>query len=394
MAHGLQAMAYTKFVERMKRYNMIEIIEVKTNKDIKDFIELPLKMYKGCPYFVPMLYGDEKKLIKKGGKRDIADSVFFLAKENGKVVGRIQGILHKQANELKNEKRVRFTRFDAINDKEVSGALFSALENWAREKGMTHIHGPLGYSDMDREGLLIEGFDENSTYEEQYNFDYYGDLIENSGYTKEIDWLEFELTKPDKKNEMLERVAKRALELNKLHMVDTKALGKRRFIKKYGDSIFDCIDECYSKLYGTMPISSKERKQLIKDFKLVLNFNYCVFICDKDEKIVAFGLSFPSFGNALKKSGGKLGPVSIIKLLNAINKPKAIDLGLVAVLPKYQNSGINAVIVNGVADMLLSGKIKKCETNLNLETNVQVMAQWNHFNSRQHKRRRAYVKEI
>ena len=373
---------------------MIEITEVKTNRDIKDFIELPLKMYKNCPYFVPMLYGDEKKLLKSGGNSKIAESVFFLAKENGKVVGRIQGILHKQANQLKNEKRVRFTRFDAINDKNVSRALFSALEKWAKDREMTHIHGPLGYSDMDREGLLIEGFSENSTYEEQYNYEYYGELLEDYGYKKEIDWLEFELTAPEKKNEMLERVAKRALELNKLHIVDTKSIGKRKFIEKYGDSIFDCIDECYSKLYGTMPITGEQRKQLINDFKLVLNFDYCVFICDKDENIVAFGLSFPCFGDAIKKSGGRLGPVSIIKLLNAIKHPKTIDLGLVAVMPKYQSTGVNAVVINGVLDMLIDGKIKKCETNLNLETNTQVMAQWKYFNSRQHKRRRAYIKEI
>lgn len=372
---------------------MVEIVEVKTDKDIKDFIELPLKMYKNCPYFVPMLYGDEKRLIKEGGKNDIAESVFFLARRNGKAVGRIQGILHKQSNEIKNEKRVRFSRFDSIDDKEVSKALFSQLENWAKEKGMDTVCGPLGYSDLDREGLLIEGFSENNTYEEQYNYEYYSTLIEDSGYSKEVDWLEFELTAPEKKNEMLERVAKRALELNKLHIADTK-MNKRKFIEKYGDSIFDCIEECYSKLYGTMPISGEQRKQIINDFILVLNFEYTVFICDENDKVVAFGLSFPSFGDVLKKSGGRLNPVSIIKLLKAINKPKEIDLGLVAVLPKYQNTGINAVIVNGVLDMLLSGKIKKCETNLNLETNVQVMAQWKYFNSRQHKRRRAYVKEI
>ena len=373
---------------------MIEIIEVKSKRDIKEFVEFPLRLYKNCEYFVPALYVDEKKLIKNGGSPSIAESVFYLAKKDGKTVGRIQGILHKQYNELKNEKRVRFTRLDLIDDEKVAEALFSAIENWAMERGMDTICGPLGYSDLDREGLLIDGFSENSTYEEQYNYQYYGGLIEHCGYEKEVDWLEFELSAPEKKNPMLERVAKRALELKKLHIVDTKGLGKRKFIKKYGDSIFDCIDECYSKLYGTMPISSEQRNQLIDDFILVLNFKYCVFICDENEKIVAFGLSFPNFGDALKKSRGKINPVSIIKLLKAIKKPQAIDLGLVAVLPKYQGSGVNAVIVNGILDMLISGQIKKCETNLNLETNTQVMSQWKYFNSRQHKRRRAYMKKL
>ncbi|MBR7181360.1 MAG: hypothetical protein IKD28_01085, partial [Clostridia bacterium] len=159
---------------------MVTITEVKTNKQIKEFIEFPLRLYKNCPYFVPMIYMDEKKMIKEGGKKDIADSVFFIAQRDGKTVGRIQGILHRQFNELNNTKRVRFTRFDAIDDVEVSRALFGALEGWARERGMTDICGPLGYSDMDREGLLIDGFEENNTYEEQYNYDYYPALVEDA----------------------------------------------------------------------------------------------------------------------------------------------------------------------------------------------------------------------
>ena len=374
--------------------NGIEIIEVKSERDIKDFVQFPIKLYKNCPYFVPMIYQDEIKLIKEGGKKEIADSVFYLAKKDGKVAGRIQGILHKQYNQLKNEKRVRFTRFDAIDDKEVSRALFSQLEMWAKERGMDTVCGPLGYSDMDREGLLIEGFSENSTYEEQYNYEYYSSLLEDSGYLKEIDWLEFELKAPEKRNEMLSRVAKRALELNKLHIVDNKSMSKKQLINKYADGFFDCLDECYSKLYGTMPISSEERKQILKDFLLVINTNYVVFVCDEREKVVAFGVAFPSFGDALKKSGGKLTLPTIIKLLKTVKHPKTLDLGLVAVLPQYQNAGINAVIVDGVIDMLTNGGIEKCETNLNLETNTQVMSQWKYFNSRQHKRRRAYIKEI
>ena len=152
---------------------MITISEVKTKRDIKDFIEFPLKLYKNCPYFVPPLYSDEKKLLKSGGNSSEADSIFFLAKKDGEVVGRIHGILQKQFNEIHNTKRIRFTRFDAIDDIEVSKALFDAVENWGRGLGMTEICGPLGFNDMEREGLLIEGFEENSTFEEQYSYDYY-----------------------------------------------------------------------------------------------------------------------------------------------------------------------------------------------------------------------------
>lgn len=372
---------------------MLTVSEVRTLRDIKAFVELPLKMYKNNPYFVPLIYSDEIKLIKNGGQKDIADSVFFIARRDGRVVGRIQGILHRQYNELRGEKRVRFTRFDSIDDSEVSRALFKALEKWALERGMTHICGPLGYNDLDREGLLIEGFEENNTYEEQYNYDYYPRLVEDAGYAKEVDWLEFELTAPEKKNEMLERVAKRALEINKLHIAD-KNMPKKKYIAKYADSFFDCLDRCYSKLYGAMPIPEAQRKELIAQFMLVLNTKYIEFICDENDRVVAFGLSFPSFGDALKKSGGRLTVPTIIKLLKAVKYPKTLDLGLVAVLPEYQNAGINAVIVNGMIDMLTKGEIERCETNLNLETNTQVMSQWKYLNARHHKRRRAYLKTI
>ncbi|MBQ9071239.1 MAG: hypothetical protein IJY23_07840 [Clostridia bacterium] len=372
---------------------MVEIKRVETKRDVKEFIEFPLRLYRGCEYFVPPLYADEKKLILSGGNTDIAESVFFIAVRDGKTVGRIQGILHKQYNELHGEKRIRFTRFDSINDTEVSQALFKALEKWGEERGMTAVCGPLGYSDLDREGLLIEGFSENSTFEEQYNYEYYATLLENSGYEKEVDWLEFELRAPEKKNDMLKRVAERALELNKLHIAQTN-MSKRKYIEKYGDSFFECLDECYSKLYGTVPISPEARKELIDQFLLIINIELAVFICDERERVVAFGLCFPAIGDAVKKSGGRLTLPTLIKLLKLTNRPKVMDLGLVAVRPEYQNSGVNAVLINGIVEMLSSGKIEKCETNLNLETNTAVIAQWKYFTQRQHKRRRSYIKTI
>lgn len=372
---------------------MVEIRRVETRRDIKEFIELPLRLYKNCPQFVPPIYSDEKKLLLSGGNTDEAESVFFLALRDGKTVGRIQAILHRQYNELKNERRVRFNRFDSYNDKEISRGLFGAVESWAREKGMRDVCGPLGYSDLDREGLLIEGFDEDSTFEEQYNYPYYAELIEDAGYAKEVDWLEFELRAPEKRNEMLSRVAKRALEMNKLHVADTN-MSKRAYINKYADSFFECLDECYSKLYGTVPISAEQRKELIDQFMLIINPQFLVLICDESDKVMAFGLCFPAIGAALKKSGGRLTPFAIMKLLKLARKPREMDLGLVAVRPEYQNSGVNAVLIDGIVDMLCSGMIEKCETNLNLETNTAVISQWKYMSARQHKRRRAYIKSI
>ena len=372
---------------------MLLIKEVKTSRDIKEFIKFPLRLYKDCPYFVPALYGDEKKLLTSGGCSDIADSVFFLAEKDGKTVGRIHGIIQKQYNEIHKCAQVRFTRFDCIDDESVANALFDAVENWGREKGMNQICGPLAFSDLDREGLLVEGFEEDSTFEEQYNYEYYEKLIKASGFENDVDWVEYELRMPKQKNEMLPRVAKRTLELQKLHIADS-SISKKKYIEKYRDSFFECLDICYRDLYGTVPISKESQDELVKQFMMILNQEYLVFICDENERIIGFGLCFPSIGNAIKKSGGKLTPIALLKLLKAAKKPQIIDLGLVAILPEYQNAGINAVLLNYMIEALESGKIQKYETNLNLENNTAVQAQWKYFDARQHKRRRSYKKTL
>ena len=372
---------------------MIEIREVRTAKDIKEFIEFPLRLYKDCPYFVPPLYSDEKKLLKSGGVTADADAVFYLAARDGKTVGRIQGILQKEYNRSHNARQVRFTRFDSIDDIEVANALFSAVEKWGSELGMRQICGPLGYTDLDREGLLVEGFCENSTFEEQYNYEYYGRLVEASGFEKDVDWLEFELKKPEKRNEMLSRVASRALELNKLHIASTD-MPKKAYIEKYRDGFFECLSECYKHLYGTVEIPKDAQDELIDQFMMIVNKEFAIFICDENERVVGFGLCFPGIGDSVKKSGGRLTISTLIKLLKTVNNPRVIDLGLVAIRPEYQMAGLNAVLINGILEMLESGRVESCETNLNLETNTAVIAQWKYFNARQHKRRRAYIKKI
>ena len=372
---------------------MLTVKEVKTPRDIKEFIEFPLRLYKDCEFFVPPIYMDEKKLLKSGGNSDIAESVFYLVEKDGKTVGRIHGILQKQYNEIHKVKQIRFTRFDSIDDAEVANALFSAVEAWGLERGMTEICGPLGFNDLDREGLLIEGFNENSTFEEQYNYEYYAKLIEGFGFKPDVDWVESELRMPEKRNEMLSRVAKRTLELNKLHIADHN-MPKRKYIDKYKDGFFECLDLCYRDLYGTVPISKESQAELVSQFIMILNNEYLVLICDENDKVVGFGLCFPGIGDALKKSGGRLTPAALIKLLKIVKNPEVIDLGLVAIRPEYQNAGINAVILDDLLEVLSKGKVKKCETNLNLESNTAVRAQWKYFNARQHKRRRSYKKSM
>ena len=372
----------------------MEIIKVRSKRERKQFVDLPLKMYKNNEYFVPPLYADEMAVFtNKNIYSKTCESEFFLAVKDGEVVGRIQGIIQRAHNEISGDKRVRFTRFDAIDDQEVANALFGALEDWAKEKGMNIVCGPLGYSDLEREGLLIDGFEYLSTFEEQYNYPYYAKLVDNCGYEKEVDWVESRLYKPNETSAKIGRVAEKTLKLNKLH-IGGKNLSKKQFISKYKDGIFDCIDICYQELYGVVPFTEEMKKQIIDQFMLLIDKKFIQVVCDENEKVVAFGLCFPAIGESLQKSGGKLTLPTLIRLLKIIKRPKALDLGLIGVLPEYQAKGVNAAILQYLVEMFDDDNIEYCETNLNLENNVKVQQQWKYFDNIQHKRRRSYIKNL
>ena len=369
---------------------MIEIKEVKTKSDIKLFAKYPLELYKDCPYFVPPLYGDEKALFKNNSVyEDQAESVFFLAKKDGKVVGRVQGILQRVANEKWGQQRVRFTRFDAINDQAVANALFDAIKTWALDKGMKELVGPLGYSDLDREGLLIEGFDQLATFEEQYNYDYYPTLIENYGFKKEVDWLESKLYSPEVPDERLARISEKMMAKYELKLGTAK--NGFDFVKKYRDEFFTVLDETYEAIYQSVPFTEKMKDNLLAGFKFIINAKYATVILDKNNHVVGFGIALPSIAKAVQKSNGKLTPLGIIRILKAIKKPEVLDLALIGVVPEYQNKGIATSILSELLKMLANKEIKYAETNLNLETNVNILNQWKSFKCVRHKKRRSYT---
>ncbi len=375
---------------------MIEIKEVITRKQVKEFIEFPLNLYKNNPYFIPPIYMDEKALFKKNFVyKDVCEQVFYLAYKDSKVVGRIQGILQKQYNEIHNEKRVRFSRFDSIDDKEVSRSLFKAVEDWAVSKGMDTVCGPLGYSDLEREGMLIEGFEELNTFEEQYNYPYYQALTEDSGYIKEVDWLESRLTCNDEGKEKIKKLSEMVLKRYNLHyVVKEKGESNSHFIDRVVDGVFYLIDEGYKKLYGVVPFTQAMKDQIMSEFKLFIDPKFISIVANDEGRIIAFGLSFPGFGAALQKSGGRLTIPCIFKLLKLLKHPKSIDLGLVAVDPEYLNKGVNAPIMAKIMDAFDDNKCEYLETNLNLEENYKILAFWKYFNQRQHKRRRSFIKRL
>lgn len=372
---------------------MIEIQTVRTKKQQKEFLEFPLKMYRNNPFFVPPLYVDEKKIFRPDFVyNDTCKSEYFLAVKDGVTVGRISAIIQNASNEKTGEKRVRFTRFDSIDDKEVAKALFDAVEDFARSNGMDTVCGPLGYSDLEREGLLVDGFDELSTFEEQYNAEYYGDLVEECGYSKEVDWVESKIYAPDEGIEAMEKTAQFVMKRYNLHIGEAKSVSD--FLKKYADGFFELLDIAYDGLYGTVPFTDGMKKMMMDNFRLIIDLKHVVVVLNEENKIVCLGICFPSLAKALQKSQGRLTLPALFRVLKAIKRPEIIDLGLIAVHPDYLNKGVNAIVAAGLMKMLTEDGVKYAETNLNLENNYAIRNQWRHFKSVQHKRRRSYVKKL
>lgn len=374
---------------------MIEIREALSRKEQKQFLEFPNHLYKGNPYYVPPLYMDERKIFRKDYVYyDTCEAVYYNAYLDGVMAGRISGILQRSSNEKWDQKRVRFTRFDVIENFDVAKALFGAVEDWARSKGMEEVVGPLGFSDLEREGLLIEGFDQMSTFEEAYNYEYYGKFIERLGYEKEVDWVESQIrpTKDPEQREELRRMAEFVMKRYRLRIGEAK--NAKEFLDRYKDGFFDILDRSYEKIYGTVPFTDGMKKMMIDNFNLIIDVKYVAAILDENDRVVAMGVSFPCIAKPMQKCGGHITPCNLISLLKAIKRPEVIDLGLIGVDPDYVNRGISVILANGMMDMISNPRIKYADTNLNLENNAEILNLWKRFDARQNKRRRSYLKKL
>ena len=374
---------------------MIEVVEVISKKEIKEFVDFPLKLYKKDPYYVPALYMDELKMFKPNYVYyDQSEAKCFIAKKDGKTVGRIQAIIQNAANAKYDQKRVRFTRFDSIDDQEVSNALFDKVKEYAKKNDLDEIVGPLGFSDLEREGLLIEGFDQKQTFEEQYNYSYYQKLIENYGFEKEVDWTESIIkNNPDTKiQDKMIRLAETVLKRNNLHIGKSKNV--KDFLNKYADKFFSILDESYDNVYGTVPFTDGMKKLLISNFSLLIDLRFVCVILNENDEAVCMGLCLPSIADAVKKSDGHLTLPAILRILKAKKNPKIIDFALIGVKPSYQMKGVNVIILAEIMKMLNKKGVMYAETNLNLETNNEVLAQWKYFDCKTNKRRRCFIKKI
>ena len=370
---------------------MITVEQVLTKKQQKEFLDFPLKLYKGNPYFTPPLYMDEKKIFRKDFVyNDMCEAVYFNAYKDGVMAGRISGIIQRAANEKTGKKQVRFTRFDVIEDEKVSKELFKTLENWALQKGMNEMVGPLSFSDLEREGLLIDGFDYPATFEETYNYPYYQTFIENYGYQKDVDWTGSRLRVPKDYDGEVDKLAAFVMKRYNLHL--GTARNTNEFLKKYADGIFELLDKSYELLYGTVPFTEGMKKMMIDNFRLVIDVKNVAVILDENEKMICFGLAFPAIADAVRPSGGRLTPITLIKLLKALKKPNVIDLCLIGVDPEWLNRGVSVIVSAGLMNMLKD--VEYAETNMNLEDNYAIQNQWKRFDEQKIKRHRCYVKQL
>lgn len=374
----------------------LEIRRLDTSRGVlKKFVNFGIDLYKDNKYYVPSLVMDEINTLTpaKNPAFDFCESAYFMAYRDGKPVGRIAGIINNAVNQKTGEKSVRFGFVDFIDDREVSAALFNAVEKWGKENGMNQIVGPLGFTDMDPEGMLIEGFDKEGTMATIYNYPYYQQHIEALGFEKDIDWIEFRMAVPDA---IPERYARISDIIKRKYELDTpKYTNAKKLVKDYGQEIFKLINEAYKDLYGYSPLTPRQIDHYINMYIPVLRLDNVSLIVDKDKNLIGVGIAMPSLSKALIKSRGRLFPFGWTHLLKALKcQNDVVDLLLVAIKPEYQSKGVNALLFTDLIPYFIKNGYKYAESNPELEVNQRVQSQWQYFDTEQHKRRRAYKKAI
>lgn len=377
---------------------MIEIRKVSDKSALNDFIRFNYSFYKNDPYSVPDLWDDMINTLSpdKNPAFEFCEADYFLAyNEQGKLVGRVAAIINHRCNETWNEKAVRFGWIDFIDDPNVSAALIKAVTDWGKERGMDCLKGPLGFTDMDAEGMLIEGFDQLSTMATIYNHPYYPEHMEKLGMEKDADWVEFKIYIPEGIPEKMQRIS--AL-ISRKYGLKVKKLKNMKEVRKkgYGQKIFELINESYAPLYGFSRMTKKQIDKYVDTYLPVLDLRMVTLIEDEAGEIVAVGISMPSMSRALQKAKGRMLPFGWWHLLKAlkIKRPNVLDLLLVGIKPEYQSKGVNALLFTDLIPVYREMGFEYAESNPELELNNKVQSQWEYFNTIQHKRRRAYKKSI
>ena len=374
----------------------IQIKTVTTRKDLKTFVRYANRLYKGNKYYVPSMPFDDMNTLdkEKNGAFDFCKAEYYLAYKDGEVVGRVAAIVNYKANEAWKVDQVRFGWFDFIDDLDVSKALLDAVVAFGKAHGMTQIVGPLGFTDFDPEGMLVEGFDRVSTMALIYNHPYYPEHMKKHGYVKETGWLEYRITIPDELPEKHIKIAEIVKERYNLKIVKKT---KRQIRKeKYGHKLFRLINETYCVLYGYSLLSEKQIDQYVDVYLGLVDMEMLTFIEDSEGELIGAGITIPSMAEALQKCNGEIFPFGWYHLLKSMywGKPETLDMLLIGVKPEWQNKGVNSLLFVDLFQRYKKMGFKYAETNANLETNAKVQAMWTPFEREQHKKRWVFGKGI
>lgn len=375
----------------------VEIKKVTTKSELKRFIRFNYEFYKDNPYSVPDLYDDMLNTFspKKNAAFEFCEADYFLALRDGKIVGRVAAIINRRANETWNRKTVRFGWIDFIDDMEVSTALIDTVKQWGKERGMTEIEGPLGFTDMDAEGMLVEGFDQLSTMATIYNYPYYPQHMERLGLSKSADWVEMKIYVPDAIPEKHRRISDIIAKRYNLHI---RKLKSKKEVRQSGvaHDIFRLINDAYTPLFGYSRMTERQIDQYVKMYVPVLDLRMVSIVENEQNEIVAVGISMASLSRALQKAKSRLLPFGWYHLLKALmwKRPKVLDLLLVAVRPDYQGKGVNALLFTDLIPVYKELGFEYAESNPELEMNEKVQNQWQYFKTEQHKRRRCFKADI
>ena len=372
----------------------IEIKEVQNKKDLKKFIAFPDRLYKNNPYRVPPLHTFEISTLDKSKNPafDFCDAKYWLAYKDGKIVGRIAGIINRKSNDIWNEKNVRFGWIDFIEDQAVAHALLNKVEEWGKTQGMTGIHGPLGFTDMDLEGMLVEGFEELSTQAEIYNYPYYPKYMEALGFQKDTDWLQMELDLNIK--EVPDKIKRISKLIQQKYGLQYKKFKSAKQIKPYAQQLFELINLSYQDLYGFVPLTQKQIAYYTDLYFGMVNPKYVGMVVDKDDKLIGFGLGFLSLSKAMQKAKGKMLPLGWFHLLKDMYYNDTIDLLLHAVHPDFHGKGVPAIFYENMTQACIDNGVTKAITSHILEDNKPSLQMFKNFKHRQHMRRRIYAKEF
>ena len=370
---------------------MVEISEVNTSRELQAFVKFPFRLYEGNPYWVPPLIHSEIRTLGKNVAFEDCSKKYWLAKLDGQIVGRVAGIINHAENKKFGTFAARLGWIDFVDDPQVSSTLFRTVESWAREQSANRIHGPLGFTAMDKEGLLVEGFEELGTFATIYNHAYYPTHFEANGYKKSVDWVEYEIDSPRAMHARIVEFSKKVQDRYGLRQLK---ITKPSQMKPYARQVFQLVNEAYSHLYGFIELTDKQIQFYTDQYFSYVNPEFVSVILNRQDEVVAFGISMPSLSRAVQKAKGRLFPFGFVHILRGMKKNDRADLYLIATRHEYRSKGVHVLIFEKILSAFVKFGIKKVETNPELETNLQVQAIWKEFNRRQHKRRRCYAKEL